>query len=436
MKRNATWAAGALLAGLWTACGAGHAAAQTVDENLITPNLPLEFDRGRNVGVLQRQRPEYQAVGVQLLNFTLYPRVEAGVGFTDNAYQISGGSVSDGFVLLSPSVTASSNWAVNQLTLDANYRAKRFFSQTPRNENNYSVGGNGRLDITRSLTLDTELRTARNTEPRASAASPQDAAEAVQYRQTSGSIGTTFSGAHVRGQVAVNFDKLSFDDVRTFAGGTLDQGNRDQTVLRTTGRGEYAISPDTSLFAQVGYTDTRYDNPLAFGVANRDSNEINVLGGATFDLSALIRGAIGVGYVDRRYDAPIYKDLSGLAAEAKIEYFLSQLTTVGVTVRRTVQDSYFFNSSGYFATAGAVRVDHELLRNLLLNAQVAYEVDDFTGNAGTIKVFRVSGGGRYLLNRDFGFGFVLGHDKRSGTGDIATNTFSETRALISVIVQR
>jgi hypothetical protein len=48
----------------------------------------------------------------------------------------------------------------------------------------------------------------------------------------------------------------------------------------------------------------------------------------------------------------------------------------------------------------------------------------------------VSGGGRYLLSRRFGFGFVIGHDKRSGTGDIATNTFNETRALISVIVQR
>lgn len=436
MKRNATWAAGALLAGLWTGLGTNEAIAQSVDENLITPNLPLEFDRGRNTGVLQRERPEYQAAGIRLSTFTLYPKVEAGVGYSDNAYQIAGGSVSDGFVLLSPSVTASSNWAVNQLTLDANYRAKRYFSETPRNEDNYSIGANGRLDITRSWTIDTQLRSARNTEPRASAASPQDAAEAVQYQQTSGGIGSTFSGSRVRGQISANFDKLSFDEARTFAGGTLDQRNRDQTVLRTTGRGEFAISPDTSLFAQVGYTNTRYDRPLAFGVANRDSNEVNVLGGATFDLSALVRGAVGIGYVDRRYDAPIYKDLSGLAAEAKVEYFLSQLTTVGLTVRRTVQDSYYFNSSGYFATAGAFRVDHELLRNLLLNAQVAYEVDDFTDNAGTIKVFRASGGGRYLLNREFGFGFVVGHDKRSGSGPVETNTFSETRALISVIVQR
>lgn len=436
MKRNATWAAGALLAGLWTGLGTSGAAAQSVDENLITPNLPLEFDRGRNIGVLQRERPEYQAIGVPLSSFTLYPKVEAGVGFSDNAYQIAGGSASDGFVVLSPSVTASSNWAVNQLTLDASYRAKRYFSESPRDENNYTVGANGRLDITRSWTLDTQLRTARSTEPRASAASPQDAAEAVQYQQTSGGIGTTFSGARIRGQLTANFDKLTFDDVRTFAGGILDQGNRDQTVLRTTGRGEFAISPDTSLFAQVGYTDTRYDQPLLPGVANRDSNEVNVLGGATFDLSALVRGAVGIGYVDRRYDAPIYKDLSGFATEAKVEYFPSQLTTLGVTVRRTVQDSYYFNSSGYFATSAAFRVDHELLRNLLLNAQVAYEVDDFKDNAGNIKIFRVSGGGRYLLTREFGFGFVIGRDKRSGSGAVETNTFSETRALISVIVQR
>lgn len=432
MKRTAAWATWALLGGLW----AGQAAAQTVDENLITPNLPLEFDRGRNIGVLQRERPEYQAVGISVPGFNIYPRVEAGVGFTDNAYQIAGGSVSDGFVILNPSVTASSTWAVHQLTFEANYRAKRYFSETPRNENNYTVGANGRLDITRSWTLDTQLRTARNTEPRASAASPQDAIEAVQYYQNSGGIGTTYSGARIRGQIMANFDTLSFNNVRAFGGGTLNLGNRDQTLLRTTGRGEFAVSPDTSLFAQVGYTDTRYDQPLAFGVPNRNSHEVNVLGGATFDLSALVRGAVGIGYVDRRYEAPIYKDLSGLAAEAKVEYFPSQLTTVGLTVRRTVQDSYFFNSSGYFATAGALRVDHELLRNLLLNAQLAYEVDDFKNNLGRIKIFRVSGGGRYLLNREFGLGFVVGRDNRSGNGSVFDNRFSETRALLSVIVQR
>jgi hypothetical protein len=186
MKRNATWAAGALLAGLFTGLGSGTSEAQTVDENLITPNLPLEFDRGRNVGVLQRERPEYQAVGVRLLNFTFYPRVEAGIGYTDNAYQISGGSVSDGFATISPSVTASSNWAVNQLTLDATYRAKRFFSETPRNEDNYSIGANGRLDVTRSFTLDTQLRTARNTEPRAIPADQRGHRRHVQRRKSPG----------------------------------------------------------------------------------------------------------------------------------------------------------------------------------------------------------------------------------------------------------
>lgn len=436
MYRNMTRAAGALLAGLWFPFGGGQAAAQTVDENLITPNLPLEFDRGRNIGVLQRERPEYQAIGIHVASFTVYPKLEAGVGFTNNAYQIDGGSVNDGFITLTPSLTASSNWAVHQLTLDANYRAKRYFDETPRNENNYSVSGTGRLDISRSWTLDAQLRNARSTEPRASAASPQDASEAVQYNQTSGSLGTTFSGARVRGQLNGSFDRVTFDDVRTFGGGTLDQRNRDQTVLRTTGRGEFALSPDTSLFAQVGYTNTNYDEALAFGVPNRGSDEITFLGGATFDLSALVRGAVGVGYVARRYDSPIYKDLKGVAAEAKVEYFPSQLTTVGLTVRRTVQDSYYFNSSGYFATAAAFRVDHELLRNLLLNAQLAYEVDDFTDDAGTIKIFRVSGGGRYLLSRTFGFGFMVGHDKRSGSGPVETNTYSETRALLSVIVQR
>jgi hypothetical protein len=207
-------------------------------------------------------------------------------------------------------------------------------------------------------------------------------------------------------------------------------------LLRTTARGEYAVSPDTSLFVQGGYTDTTYKYPLTTGIPNRDSNEFNVIGGASFDLSALIRGGIGVGYVNRRYDSPIYRDISGVSAEAKIEYFPTQLTTVGLNVRRTVQDSYFGTSSGFFATAAALRVDHELLRNLLLNAQVGYEQDDFVNQNARSKIVRYSAGGRYLLNRNFGFGLLVGRDNRSARGTVGLQAFDETRALLSIVLQR
>lgn len=425
------------LAGMLTLpFGTSAAHAQAADANLVLPNLPLEYDRGKNTSVLQRERPEYQAQGVRAGSFLLYPKLELGAGITDNAYQVDTNKDGDVYALIAPSIAANSNWSTHELNFNAGARLRRFASETPRNETNYNVDVSGRLDATRSLNFNTLLRTSRSTEARSSAASPQDAAEAIQFQQTTASIGGTFAGARIRGQVAVSVDDFNFSDVRAFSGATINQQGRDQTLLRTTARGEYAVSPDTSLFLQGGYTDTSYRRPLTLGIPNRDSTEWNVIGGASFDLSALIRGGIGVGYLRRSYEAPIYRDISGLAAEARVEYFPTQLTTVGLNVRRTVQDSAFGTSSGFFATAAALRVDHELLRNVLLNAQVGYEQDDFVDQESRSKIFRYSVGGRYLLNRNFGFGLVVGRDNRSARGTVGLRAFDETRALLSIVLQR
>lgn len=425
------------LAGMLTLPFVASAAhAQAADANLVLPNLPLEYDRGKNTSVLQRERPEYQAQGVRAGSFLLYPKLELGAGVTDNAYQVDTNKDGDVYALIAPSIAANSNWSTHELNFNAGARLRRFASETPRNETNYNVDVSGRLDATRSLNFNTLLRTSRSTEARSSAASPQDAAESIQFQQTTASIGGTFAGARIRGQVAVSVDDFNFSDVRAFSGATINQQGRDQTLLRTTARGEYAVSPDTSLFLQGGYTDTSYRRPLTLGIPNRDSTEFNVIGGASFDLSALIRGGIGIGYVDRRYQAPIYRDISGLSAEARVEYFPTQLTTIGLNVRRAVQDSAFGTSSGFFATAAALRVDHELLRNVLLNAQVGYEQDDFVNQDSRSKILRYSVGGRYLLNRNFGFGLVVGRDNRSARGTVGLRAFDETRALLSIVLQR
>lgn len=412
------------------------ARAQSVDENLISPNLPLDFDRGKNTSVLQRERPEYQARGVHAGSFLLYPKLELGAGVTDNAYQVDNNKQGDAYALIAPSVSANSDWSTNELNFNVGARLKRFARETPRDETNYNVDVSGRLDATQALTLNALLRTARSTEPRSSSASPQDAAEAIQFQQTTASLGGAFAGAQIRGQITASIDEFNFSDVHSFSGATISQVGRDQTLLRTTARGEYAVSPDTSLFIQGGYTDTTYKRQLTLGTPNRASKEFTVIGGGNFDLSALIRGGVGVGYVSRHYDAPIYRNISGLAAEARIEYFLTPLTTVGLNVRRTVQDSAFGTSSGFFATAAALRIDHELYRNLLLNAQFGYEQDNFINQNSKSKIFRYSAGGRYLFNRNFGFGLLIGRDDRSARGSIRLQSFDETHALLSLVLQR
>jgi hypothetical protein len=115
--------------------------AQGSDDNMVTPSLPLEFDRGRNIGVLDRPRPEYTSQGVPVGGFTLQPKAELGVGYTSNAYQNTSDQ-GDGYVVFAPSAVVSSNWSRHDLTLSGGGNFYRYFTEGRRNRD----GWNGALE--------------------------------------------------------------------------------------------------------------------------------------------------------------------------------------------------------------------------------------------------------------------------------------------------
>ncbi|RYF11461.1 MAG: hypothetical protein EOO77_19315, partial [Oxalobacteraceae bacterium] len=46
--------------------GSAPVFAQNVGDSFVVPNLPIQYDRGRNTGVLDRSRPEFDALGVKV----------------------------------------------------------------------------------------------------------------------------------------------------------------------------------------------------------------------------------------------------------------------------------------------------------------------------------------------------------------------------------
>lgn len=421
---------------LGVVCSA-QARAQNVGESLVAPDLPLQYDRGRNESVLDRPRPEYEALGLRLGSFTLFPRLDSEVGFSDNVYAVKSPRTSDGYVAFAPRATLSNNDIRYSLDVSAGYAGRRYFSESQRDENTWFAGANGRFDANSSLSLSARLRASRAVEPRTSAAVPLTASEPVQYRQNEAGATINFTGGKTRGQLTFDYNGFTFASVRTFAGTVLDQSSRNRDVYRGGGRGEISISADTSVFVQLGYEKSDYRTPLAVGVPNRTSEQLRALVGASFDVTSLIRGALSAGYVRRSYNAAIYPDISGWAAEGRIQYFVSPLTTVTLNLRRTVEDASFQDTSGFFATSANLRADHELLRNLLLYAQAGYEIDTYQGRGATVpdvKVWRLGAGARYFMNRTIGIGFSYAHDSR--TSNAVANAYTENRGLISLILQR
>jgi len=430
-QQGAAWFGAAVLAGAMPQA----ARAQNVGDNFVVPNLPIEYDRGRNTGVLDRERPEYDALGIKLGGFTLRPRIEVAAGYTDNVYQTPV-KTGDGYFDFSPGATLTSDWSRNELSLEGGATLRRYLHETRRNTTEWRIKTGGRYDIGGGGAIVASLGTEQATEPATSASYPTAAADASQYRVTRFQLSPTYAMGRVRLQGSYSFSRLRFDPVHDFNGNVISQTNRNNDGHAMTLRGEYAISPDTSVFVQLGFDVLSYMQDIAPGVPNRDSHTYRALVGATLDVTDRIRGALGVGYMSRRYPAAIYPQVSGLTAELRLDYFLDPLTTINLTGRRIVQDAVNLNSGGYINSTVALRVDHELLRNLLLNGQVAYEHDSFQGIAATIDILRFSVGARYLMSRSLGIGLSYQHDSRSPHGVAVTNSYSENRVMISLVGQK
>ncbi|RYE45552.1 MAG: hypothetical protein EOP21_06670, partial [Hyphomicrobiales bacterium] len=228
---------------------------------------------------------------------------------------------------------------------------------------------------------------------------------------------------------------LDYADVDSLIGGIADQDYRDRKVTRFSGRGEYAFTPDTAVFAQLSHSKIKYDN-FTLPLDNRSADENMALAGISLDLSGVLRGTAGVGYVERKFDLAAYGKSSGLVADVKVEWFVTELTTVTATAHRFLRDSAVINSPGYFDNQIGMRVDHELLRNLILFAQAEYRHDTYQRIDRTENIVFGGGGARYLLSPQWELGGRVEYTDRTSKGIDRGRNINELRALASVTWKR
>jgi len=421
-----------LLGGACTICIGQAAFAQNYDP-FLDSEIPFDISRGHNVSVVDRERPEYDPLGVRLASLLVYPSAQLGVGYSTNVFGSANNPTSDAFFAFDPRLTVQSDWSRHAAGFHASGAFRRFAEATLKNENGFSVGTDGRLDVGPSSYLNASIGGTRDYEAQYSGSFPQNAARSVEYFRKNAMFRATYQGARLKIIGSTDITDFNFRDTQLLNGAVLDQDFRDRTIYRGSGRVELALSPDTAGFVQATYSSIGYKRPLTTG-GNRDGHEFRVLGGATLDLTALIRGSIGLGYVRRDYDSPAFKSFGGLSADIRLQYFPSQITTVTLSAQRKIEDSILANSSGYFVNAVSLSVDHELLRNLLLNAEFDYQRNVFQTVTRRDQMFRVTGGARYLINRSLTLSANTTYFDRTSSGLPTGQQFDEWRGTLSLTI--
>lgn len=397
---------------------------------LLDSEIPLSTATGRNQGVLDRPKPELEPVGLPLGGFRLYPEVTAGVGVTTNVVGAETDARSDTFATLKPQVAVRSDWGRHALSGVLNYEGARYRWTSPKDEDAFLAQVDGRLDIVGQSVVNGSASYRRTYEDQQEANFPVNGGGTVAVDQARAMLRAAIVTNRLRWTFSGDFNSFRYGDTITTNDTRLDLSFRDRSVYRGTVRSEYQLSPDNSIFAQATYRKTDYvtTNPLD----DRTSGEWRLSVGAIADVTSLLRIAGAVGYFHRSYDSPEFQSVGDLAVDLRADYYLSPITTISAIASRQLEEAAVRGSPGYIASRAGLRVNHELLRNLVPYLSAEYFEGKFKRFDRRDHGFGAGGGFDYTLNRRWLLSLDANYRSRLSSGTLRGPEINEFRALTSL----
>lgn len=435
-RATALWLSRAMVVAVGLA--PGLAAGQT--SSLLLPPATTsgdDYDRGHNVSVTERGRPEYDAIGLRLGSFVVNPQLTSSIGYSDNLFNDNTNRKSDVYTSFEPYVTVASDWSVHQLRLTAAGDIRRYAKQTVRNQNAWNVQGSGRIDVTRDLTVRLDAQADRTYESPFSADVVANLTEPSRYLRTFVGTRTVYDSGRTRVIGTVDRTSYEFSSVRFADNVTRDQRYRDRVTYNGTGTYELGFSPSLSFYARLEADRNNYGLATAFGAPNRDSNGYRGIVGSNFDIAGVARGTIGIGYSYRKFDASqTYRNARGMSVEARADWFPSELTTVGILLQRRLIDVDLSNAGSSWDNRIRVTLDHELLYNLIVTIGGEVSKREYPQLSTSTDVYRAEVGSRYQVTRWLGLDANIGYGSNKPSGNGLGNPFDELRARFSIRIRR
>lgn len=439
------------------------ARAQLLDQFLS----PVIYGRGVEPGVtvLSRDRSDYDTSGVRVGSFIIRPQITESAGYETN---VLGTNSPRGSAIIQSngSVDAASDWSRNSVRASVRVDDYRYLDLPRQSFTNWSATLGGTYEIGRdvvsasyshlnltqtprdldvpqlSQTLNYRIDVARlEYRARFNRVTLTPAFEVANYDYGNGTVqggtvlggpvlgGTTLGGTTVGGTTVggtgLNSPVLGGAVLGTTApGSTYQQSYRNRVVYTPGLTAGYEFSPRRSALAVVRNSIASYSN-RAPGLPKRDYNDTAVLAGLDYDINGIVRFRVLGGYELRVFQAAEYKNISAPIAEGSLIWTPTGLTTVTGTVARRIQDSADEGTVGFTETSLRLRVDHEYLRNVLLQANAGFYYGQYSRGTTDQTLYTAGAGADYLLNRNLRVGATydfIGRTSDDGGGSTSIGT--------------
>ena len=444
-----------MLCALSCGAAAGAANAQVIEPLVPIPPLPTAPSAPAQPGqpdiigktVTDRARPEIDPLGMRFGDFFFYPRAEIDQGYNDNIFATTNGRVGSFFTTLMPSFDLVSNLPQNQFVLSGGAALGRDEGHSSENYDDAFGSARGRIDVTALTSIRLSLRADREHIPRFSPDSPGTAATPVAYNVETGDIGVSQTGTRVGYDVDAIVTRSDYMAPPAIGGGFVPQDDQNATGYEGAVRVYYEFMPDYQAFVRASGNTQQYDHAAGtispgITIPTRNSNGYRVDLGARIDLTGVTFVEAYAGYIAQEYTAAAFSTIRGIDYGATMVWNATTLDTVKASAIRTVNNANaevvgIADSPGYLASIQTVSIDHELLRNVLLNANVSYEVDNWANINRTDYVVGGGFGAKYLVSRNVYLGATYTYQQRESHGGLAVGAipFSQNIFLLRLSTQ-
>lgn len=413
------------------------AAAQT--STLLLPaatNSRDAYDRGHNVSVAERPKPEYDPLGIRLGSFILNPQLNMSVAYTNNVFNDNNTRRRDVYSSVEPYAGISSDWSVHQVRLTGAGDLRRYASESVRNQNAWYIDLSGRADVSSALTVTVNGEIDRSYETPFSGDVVANLRVPSRYLRKFSGVRAVYDVGKSRVIGTLDRSAYTFDAVGFADGSTRDQRYRDRVTDAGTATYELGFSPSLSVYGRAEIDQNQYST-LAFGRPNRDSSGYRAIVGTNFDFAGVARGTLAIGYSYRNFRASnLYRNASGLSFEGRGDWFPSELTTVSVLAQRRLIDVDLAGAGTTWDNRARITVDHELLYNMIVTVGAEVGKREYPERAASTSLYRAEISARYQSTRWFGLSADVGYGSTNPSTTTLGNPFDELRGRISVRIRQ
>lgn len=393
-----------------------------------------QFSRDNSDSVMDRARPDYDAIGVPVGAFLVFPKLELSEAFDDNVYATTSATKSDWITVAAPRLDFQSTWSQNALSGGIHSSTFEYGRYGTEDDTTYGADLNGRLDVDRNTSITTGATFDHLLDPRSDAASPTNARNPVMFDQT----GVDFDASTERDRFKISGDfhyrNYEFDNAETPTGVLIDQTYRNNQTFEEAVRGDYAVSPNFAVYTTIVNDDYHFTNRSVDNVDRSSSND-QVDVGTDLELTHLIRAQVQVGYLWSHFNQPGITNSDGVALLGKVEYYPTQLLTLTFNGQRAIQASGVIGSPATVTTTGGGRADYELLRNLVLSGSVQRVEYDYEGVSRTDDDWNARAGANYLITRWIGLNLSYTYYDQESVGAARGPNFADNRVQFGVVLQ-